>query len=713
MMFKKNKIIFLLTVLLSIAVLSSCSHKVYNDKDKQEQADLLQKKDFISQNSSEKKQPEDKQGKENKYVEDDTTQVLIDAEINPKDIVRVYQHGDHWHVFTKDGREHITYKDPNSIEEQGLALVSVVGLKELKDLDVAEIKIHGDHYHVYTKDGTEYLTYENPSSLFPNIKVQKYVGSHGNPKKAPNISPVRENFGKAHGPKSKAKDGKASSSAKNDDPRRIVSILVHDDHWHLYDAEGNEYVTYSDPSSLYPDASYGVYVGTHADYRPKNKSNNLAKGKNQNSLNHGKEDGISGAGSSSSIARRPNYGGSSSSSSSSHADSGSTNGGLKLMKPPFHPKGLVSVVNDAEKLKKLGANLVLQHEDHFHIYTNDKKEYISNNPDTFSILNNVEHGLYEGSHGGPVDPIDEGLAIIGGNDEVSGKVKYAWEHGNHWHLHDGNKKGLGVKYYIDADGLRNLYPGIVILPFKLPSEAQAWENEGKFDGIKVDSDEEFTQKQKFLARKYGVSPRKVIRNADKLTVEINTDHGYITVNLDSLDIVDGQVKEVKDLPKVKGEENQTTAENGENTENAENITKEEDQSKDQSDKSKDKTNGQANGKTDETKEETKNDKEPQNTEAIENQKENNNAVTPAETTTTPEPKEKNPKPKTNPTEIMEKEKANLQKLSEKLSLNEEEVIDKIFEVEELDGVPIADLKVNEDGTVSHNDKTYKLKEENP
>lgn len=33
--------------------------------------------------------------------------------------------------------------------------------------------------------------------------------------------------------------------------------------------------------------NYGVYVGTHADYRPKISPNNLAEGK-VNSLNHGK-----------------------------------------------------------------------------------------------------------------------------------------------------------------------------------------------------------------------------------------------------------------------------------------------------------------------------------------------------------------------------------------------------------------------------------------
>lgn len=75
--------------------------------------------------------------KENKYVVDDTTEVLIDAELKKEDIVRVYQHGDHWHVFTKDGREYITYMILTSLKLIMLfSFVSVVSLDKLKNLPV-------------------------------------------------------------------------------------------------------------------------------------------------------------------------------------------------------------------------------------------------------------------------------------------------------------------------------------------------------------------------------------------------------------------------------------------------------------------------------------------------------------------------------------------------------------------------------------------------
>ena len=73
--------------------------------------------------------------KETKYKKDETTEVLIDAEIKKDDIVRSYKHGDHWHVFTKDGKEHITYTDPSKLGNgNSLSLVSVVSRNKLRSL---------------------------------------------------------------------------------------------------------------------------------------------------------------------------------------------------------------------------------------------------------------------------------------------------------------------------------------------------------------------------------------------------------------------------------------------------------------------------------------------------------------------------------------------------------------------------------------------------
>ncbi|EHF02801.1 hypothetical protein HMPREF1008_00446 [Olsenella sp. oral taxon 809 str. F0356] len=50
------------------------------------------------------------------FATDDTTEVLIDApEVDSDQIVKVVKHGDHWHIFTKDGREIITYSDPSAL----------------------------------------------------------------------------------------------------------------------------------------------------------------------------------------------------------------------------------------------------------------------------------------------------------------------------------------------------------------------------------------------------------------------------------------------------------------------------------------------------------------------------------------------------------------------------------------------------------------------
>ena len=59
-----------------------------------------------------------------------------------------------------------------------MEMVSVVSLDQLKTMNVKEIKVHGNHWHIFTDDGSEYLTYDNPKDDFPNIKITKYEASH-------------------------------------------------------------------------------------------------------------------------------------------------------------------------------------------------------------------------------------------------------------------------------------------------------------------------------------------------------------------------------------------------------------------------------------------------------------------------------------------------------------------------------------------------------
>lgn len=195
--------------------------------------------------------------KETNYKKDETTEVLIDAEIKKSDIVRSYKHGDHWHVFTKDGKEHITYTDPSKLGDgNSLSLVSVVSRNKLRGLNVRSILKHGDHWHVYTADGREYLTYEDPSSMFPNITVGTYVGSHNSHRNRRNSN----NYSHAN-----------IIEEKKD---RVVKILRHGDHWHIYTASGKEYISYTDPTSKYPDAEVGEYQGNHGDSQNNTENEN-------------------------------------------------------------------------------------------------------------------------------------------------------------------------------------------------------------------------------------------------------------------------------------------------------------------------------------------------------------------------------------------------------------------------------------------------------
>ncbi|QTU82908.1 pneumococcal-type histidine triad protein [Carnobacteriaceae bacterium zg-C25] len=174
-------------------------------------------------------------------VKDNTTQVLVDQEVKGEDVVKIVQHGDHWHVHTRDGREVITYTDPNQNNGAVLEMVSVVSLDELKNMDVVSVALHGDHWHVHTRDGKEYVTYRDPSALFSNVTVNPY---------APH--PVHVHHSAA-----------ATAQAPKID---VVRIAKHGDHYHLYTRDGKEAVVYSDPRHLYPNAEYNEYGGGHHDH---------------------------------------------------------------------------------------------------------------------------------------------------------------------------------------------------------------------------------------------------------------------------------------------------------------------------------------------------------------------------------------------------------------------------------------------------------------
>lgn len=212
------------------------------------------------------------------YAADTTTDVLLDApDVDANDIVKIIKHGDHWHVFTKDGREIITYKDPTLAHTtQDLRDVhSVVSNSELTDMGVQVVRIlqHGNHWHVYTSDGREFITYSDPSSYYPNITIGTYTGSHNHESYTHSAFDGGSGQDYSGTPSYGSSSDSSSSSSVPNIPglvevhsgldeiknKDIVKILKHEDHWHVYDRDGHEYVVHTDPSPLFPHAFVGEY----------------------------------------------------------------------------------------------------------------------------------------------------------------------------------------------------------------------------------------------------------------------------------------------------------------------------------------------------------------------------------------------------------------------------------------------------------------------
>ena len=359
----KNKIYKMNLILVCSAVLLASCSKKQEEKEKTS----TKKFEFVE--------------KETNYKKDETTEVLIDAEIKKSDIVRSYKHGDHWHVFTKDGKEHITYTDPSKLGDgNSLSLVSVVSRNKLRGLNVRSILKHGDHWHVYTADGREYLTYEDPSSMFPNITVGTYVGSHNSHRNRRNSN----NYSHAN-----------IIEEKKD---RVVKILRHGDHWHIYTASGKEYISYTDPTSKYPDAEVGEYQGNHGD-----SQDNTEKEK---------------------PSEKPNV----------------PSASEKL----YEARKNLNIINVLGKdpVNRYDIVKILKHGDHYHIYDSKGNEGITYT-DPRSLYPEAEFGEYKGSHG------DENKKPF---EWPKGVTKIV-DHGDHWHLYVGDKE-VGVVH----ENPRSRYP---------------------------------------------------------------------------------------------------------------------------------------------------------------------------------------------------------------------------------------------------------------
>ncbi|MBW9212162.1 MULTISPECIES: hypothetical protein [Terrabacteria group] len=460
----------------------------------------------LTQKPVSKTEPEKKEVVETKvttYEKDTTTTVLVDdTNIQKSNITKIVKHGDHWHVYTKDGKEHITYTNPSHLKDANhLDLIPVITLKQLKTKKVVSIKVHGNHWHVYTADGKEYLTYQNPSSLFKKIKITKYEGSH-HPKKPSHSMPNL--------------DSKPS----------VYKILKHGDHYHIYTTDGGEFITHQDPRPFYPNAKYGEYKGNHADH-PTNKP------KNPKAL---------------------------------------------LPKPsvPNQDKEMGPIVGVLRLSDLKGKNItkIVDHGDHFHVYENGKEigitkenpkamfpkaEYIPNEtkPEKQPEIKDKDKFTYEDvkerfdkkvekvlsknlqkmTHYGMVT---DGLAVFGiQTPDKNGKYFY-WLHDSHYHAISINDIiAMEKQGYFNGVTAKEV---VAFLKYKV--------NHGYEIKDKIDTEEEMEAKAKFIADYYKVPVRRVRWFLGNYVIIVNGDE-LVRISASDLSYEDGVVKALTVLPKMK------------------------------------------------------------------------------------------------------------------------------------------------------------------
>ncbi|MBU0279002.1 hypothetical protein [Gemella sp. zg-1178] len=417
----KNKKQFLVVnmVLVSTLLLSACGNNKKNEDEVKNN-----KTDYVEKNK--------------KYVKDNTTEVLIDSpNVKKEDITKIIKHGDHWHIFTKDGKEHITYTDPTKTNDNNFSLVSVVSLNQLKGLNIASIKVHGDHWHVYTSDGREFLTYENPSSLFSNLAIEEYVGSH---------SPVAN-------PTTSYVSNPIINEENKENKDEVIKILVHGDHYHIYTASGKEFVSYSDPRHLYPNAEFGVYAGSHENHNKPAENSNSESNNNSASVNNSNSNSVSennsaSVNNSNSSSVNENNSSSAGSENNNSANNNNSNSVNNIPEEDEH-SGLISVLS-ADEIKALkNITKILKHNDHYHIYTADKKEYITyaDPSDIFSGIGDYADKDKENNN--VSDKPTENISWPSGITKIV-------DHSDHWHLYAGSKEVAVVKtnpkeHYPDAE----------------------------------------------------------------------------------------------------------------------------------------------------------------------------------------------------------------------------------------------------------------------
>ena len=193
------------------------------------------------------------------------------SDIDPNAIISYYKHGDHWHVITKNG-EFITYQDPSGLKTATVLkknAVQTVSNTQLNGLKIVRYYRHGDHWHVFTSDGKEYITYSNPVGISTISQITEKKESIVESNKGPFEKIVdhgdhihvwvngkeyvidRKSYDKAISEnKFVLEETKKIDIVSTDEikTKKVVRTWKHDDHWHVLYDDGTEVIVYSDPS---------------------------------------------------------------------------------------------------------------------------------------------------------------------------------------------------------------------------------------------------------------------------------------------------------------------------------------------------------------------------------------------------------------------------------------------------------------------------------
>ncbi|MFM1602691.1 hypothetical protein ABGF26_06130 [Helcococcus ovis] len=702
---KKGKFKLVLSLVAALALFTGCG----NNK-KEQKSPELKKSELKSVTPVFKE-------KQNKYKNDKTTEVLVDAEIAKENIVKVVKHGDHWHVWTKDGVEHITYTDPNKLQSgKKLSLVSVVSLEKLKEMDVVKILKHGDHWHVYTSDGSEYLTYENPESSFRNVEIGTYVGNHGNNQYS------SENY-----------DSNISEELRGSD---VVKILKHEDHYHIYTRDGQEFISYSDPRNMYPNAEFGQYVGSHGESNSNGKQNYNTDSKKINSTTNTAQNnsnqsitndeinekiknlniiGVLGKESVNrfdivKILQHGNHW---------HIYDSKNNEGITYVNPQnLYPKASFGEYvgshadnsNNQNPVKKFdwpkGIDRIVDHKDHWHLYIGQKEvavvtenpkkiyphaEYIveHNTNDNIEISNSekfkyedveaklvkevlpyLDENLKKMTGYGSLRSRDDNYPVYGSNNALD-DIFY-WLHGNHYHaislLQIMQNAKAGVY------GSNTAKDVVATIKYKLENPNTDLEISYDIDKDKV---------EKFLRNAYNITYKlDVYSLANEIYVYKNGQ--TFKFHLKDFTEKDGKIIYLKELPEIKGLNVEKKL-----VENNDNDIKDKSPNRYKSPEFKGTNKNEIN----------QNDEKKVNPKIKDNENKDENYE---------EDSESSIYKKENKEIDDKREEENLRKLAKALGISEDDAFDKVYEVIK-ESPRIADLEVNEDGTVKYKGKIYDLR----